>query len=154
MDSNKISTAKSVSLISWIFKIISFPFAIGSFIYTFLMSKNLKNCLPGKVVLITGASSGLGEALAHTFYVAGCKVVLAARRQEELERVRKDLLQLHSVSQRNIRKLDIDLNAYLFYLFRLRQPIHRLSFHLISLTLTLCLIKLNKFMRFTDTLIF
>lgn len=49
-------------------------------------------------MLITGASSGLGEALAHTFYIAGCKVVLAARRKEELERVRSDLLQLHSVS--------------------------------------------------------
>lgn len=62
------------------------------------MKKNLKNCLPGKVVVITGASSGLGEALAHTFYIAGCRVVLCARRQEELERVRKDLLGVHSVS--------------------------------------------------------
>lgn len=49
--------------------------------------------------MITGASSGLGEALCHTFYVAGCKVVLAARRKEELNRVRNDLLELHSVSQ-------------------------------------------------------
>lgn len=100
MDSNhQVSSAKSVGLISWILKIIAFPFTLGNFIYTFLMSKKLKNCLPGKVVLITGASSGLGEALAHTFYVAGCKVVLAARRQDELERVRKELLQLHSVSK-------------------------------------------------------
>lgn len=51
-----------------------------------------------QVVVITGASSGLGEALAHNFYVAGCKVVLAARRREELERVRTDLLEIHSVS--------------------------------------------------------
>lgn len=50
-----------------------------------------------QVVLITGASSGLGEALAHTFFLAGCKVVLAARRKDELERVRKDLLALHTV---------------------------------------------------------
>lgn len=53
-----------------------------------------------QVVVITGASSGLGEALAHNFYVAGCKVVLAARRREELERVRTDLLEIHSVSVR------------------------------------------------------
>jgi dehydrogenase/reductase SDR family member 7B len=39
-----------------------------------------------------------GEALAHVFYIAGCKVVLAARRKDELERVRKDLLQIHSLS--------------------------------------------------------
>lgn len=50
-----------------------------------------------QVVVITGASSGLGEALAHTFYMSGCRVVLAARRKEELERVRTDLLEMHSV---------------------------------------------------------
>lgn len=48
-------------------------------------------------MVITGASSGLGEALAHSFYRAGCKVVLAARREDELERVRKDLMETHSV---------------------------------------------------------
>lgn len=51
-----------------------------------------KGQLKGKVVLITGASSGIGEALAHQFYRAGCRVILAARRQEELERVRDQLL--------------------------------------------------------------
>lgn len=50
-----------------------------------------------QVVVITGASSGIGEALAHTFYMAGCKVVLVARRKEELDRVRTDLLEMHSV---------------------------------------------------------
>lgn len=39
----------------------------------------------------------MGEALAHTFYMAGCKVVLAARRQAELDRVKTDLLEMHSV---------------------------------------------------------
>lgn len=44
------------------------------------------------MVVITGASSGIGEALAHEFYSYGCKVVLAARRIGELERVRRNLL--------------------------------------------------------------
>lgn len=44
--------------------------------------------------MITGASSGIGEALAHEFYLLGCKVVLAARRINELERVRNNLLNL------------------------------------------------------------
>jgi hypothetical protein len=35
--------------------------------------------MESKVVLITGASSGLGEALAHTFYNEGCKLILCAR---------------------------------------------------------------------------
>jgi short-subunit dehydrogenase len=47
--------------------------------------------------MITGASSGLGESLAHSFYKSGCRVILAARRQNELERVRSDLLAMHAV---------------------------------------------------------
>lgn len=42
--------------------------------------------------MITGSSSGIGESLAHKFYASGCKVILAARRVGELERVRRDLL--------------------------------------------------------------
>ncbi|XP_046398695.1 dehydrogenase/reductase SDR family protein 7-like isoform X2 [Ischnura elegans] len=56
-----------------------------------------EKCLPfdSIVVLITGASSGLGEALAHSFYLRGCRLILAARRKDELERVKKDLLRLN-----------------------------------------------------------
>lgn len=50
------------------------------------------------MVVITGASSGLGEALAHSFYKIGCQVVLAARRKDELERVKSELMQSYSVS--------------------------------------------------------
>ncbi len=47
--------------------------------------------LDQKVVWITGASSGIGEALAQVFANLGAKVVLSARRSEELERVRQQL---------------------------------------------------------------
>ncbi|GAA4437139.1 SDR family NAD(P)-dependent oxidoreductase [Ravibacter arvi] len=42
----------------------------------------------GKVVWVTGASAGIGEALVKAFASAGARVVLTARRRDELERVR------------------------------------------------------------------
>jgi NAD(P)-dependent dehydrogenase (short-subunit alcohol dehydrogenase family) len=41
--------------------------------------------LQGKVVLVTGASSGLGEHFAQVVSHAGARVVIAARRQERLQ---------------------------------------------------------------------
>lgn len=43
--------------------------------------------LRGKVVWITGASSGLGEELAYVLAQSGAKLILSARREVELERV-------------------------------------------------------------------
>jgi dehydrogenase/reductase SDR family member 7B len=42
-----------------------------------------------KVIWITGASSGIGEALAYAFSAKGAKLILSSRRADELERVRK-----------------------------------------------------------------
>lgn len=49
------------------------------------------NTNKNKVVWITGASSGIGEALAQAFASEGAKLVLSARRADELQRVKKSL---------------------------------------------------------------
>jgi NADP-dependent 3-hydroxy acid dehydrogenase YdfG len=43
--------------------------------------------IEGKVVAITGASSGIGEAAARLLAQRGAKVVVGARRSERLEKV-------------------------------------------------------------------
>ncbi len=47
--------------------------------------------LNGKIVLITGASSGIGEACARAFAAQEARLILAARRVERLEKLRSVL---------------------------------------------------------------
>jgi len=49
------------------------------------------NNIEGKVVVITGASSGLGEAAARELAQHGAKLVLGARRMDRLETLAKEL---------------------------------------------------------------
>ncbi|KAL8155109.1 hypothetical protein AgCh_000484 [Apium graveolens] len=49
------------------------------------------NNLEGKVVMITGASSGLGRELCIDLAKAGCKVVAAARRMDKLKSLCEDI---------------------------------------------------------------
>jgi NAD(P)-dependent dehydrogenase (short-subunit alcohol dehydrogenase family) len=49
------------------------------------------NGLEGRVVLVTGASSGLGEQLARSLVACGARPVLAARRAERLAALEEEL---------------------------------------------------------------
>ncbi len=49
--------------------------------------------ITGKVIVITGASSGMGEATARGLAAKGAKVVLGARRMERLDAIVQDITQ-------------------------------------------------------------
>ena len=64
------------------------------------------NRLIGKRVLITGASSGIGEACARAFATQGANLVLAARREERVDEVAKSVTRAHGIDARAYR-LDV-----------------------------------------------
>ncbi|KAI5637994.1 short chain dehydrogenase domain-containing protein [Phthorimaea operculella] len=86
----------SLESATWYLKYFALPLTVGVItmagVFSCLSQRKRRAALQGKVVVITGASSGIGEALAHAFYQQGCKVVLAARRKNELNRVKQELL--------------------------------------------------------------
>jgi gluconate 5-dehydrogenase len=65
--------------------------------------------LTGKTALVTGASSGLGRAMATALATVGCHVVLAARRVERLEEVTEEIQQRTSGSASVV---PADLSSY------------------------------------------
>ncbi|KAJ8411730.1 hypothetical protein AAFF_G00153680 [Aldrovandia affinis] len=65
--------------------------------------------LRGKVVWITGASSGIGEELAYQLSRLGARLILSSRREDELERVKGCCLSYSSLQEEDILVLPLDL---------------------------------------------
>ena len=51
--------------------------------------------MPAPLILITGATSGFGEATARRFAAEGWRIIITGRRKERLEALRKELEGLH-----------------------------------------------------------
>uniref|UniRef100_A0A803L445 Ketoreductase domain-containing protein n=1 Tax=Chenopodium quinoa TaxID=63459 RepID=A0A803L445_CHEQI len=73
-----------------------------------LYSKKLKRQeFEDKVVWITGASRGIGEVLAKQFASLGAKLILSARNEAELERVKSQISGKHAPNEVKILPLDL-----------------------------------------------
>jgi short-subunit dehydrogenase len=64
-----------------------------------------------KTVFITGASSGIGEALAREFAARGYDLCIAARRLEALEGIRDGIQKSHPDRRVEVRQLDVTDDA-------------------------------------------
>ena len=77
--------------------------------------------LQGKTVLITGASSGIGEQLAYDLADANCHLILVARREEKLLAIKNKIekyvatVSLYSADLRNQEEMD----GFLTYIHQL-----------------------------------
>jgi short-subunit dehydrogenase len=69
-------------------------------------------------ILITGASSGLGEGMARAFAAMGRNLALCARRTDRLEALRDELTARHPGIRVAIRALDVTDAARVFTVFR------------------------------------
>lgn len=65
------------------------------------------DAIKGKVVIVTGASSGIGEATAREFGREGAKVVLAARRVDKLQALADEINQMGTGAETLVLQADL-----------------------------------------------
>lgn len=65
--------------------------------------------LKGLVVWVTGASSGIGEEVAYQLAQCGARLILSARREKELQAVKRHCLQRSILQDEDILVLPLDL---------------------------------------------
>ncbi|KAK3035853.1 hypothetical protein RJ639_032990, partial [Escallonia herrerae] len=63
-------------------------FFIFKFLYTIYLHLRNEN-MEGKVVIVTGVSSGIGEQLSYEYAKKGARLVIVTRREERLQQVAK-----------------------------------------------------------------
>ncbi|WP_323368601.1 SDR family NAD(P)-dependent oxidoreductase [Radiobacillus deserti] len=68
--------------------------------------------LKDKTIIVTGASSGIGERLAHQIASQGGNLLLTARSEEKLTNLQTELKELYSIDCRIYKADLLDLNAW------------------------------------------
>ena len=83
----------------------------------YLKSLSKQQVGQGKTVLITGASSGLGESMARLFATLGYNLAICARRTERLEQLQKELSDRYPEIRVEYRALDVADYSAVFEIF-------------------------------------
>ncbi|GLT95562.1 hypothetical protein SLE2022_132380 [Rubroshorea leprosula] len=96
----------SLFLLPFFYLLFKFATADGDF--TLTSKRHVKREeIEDKVVWITGASRGIGEVLAKQLASLGAKLILSARNEAELERVKQQLTGKHAPAEVKILPLDL-----------------------------------------------
>ncbi|KAL0969047.1 hypothetical protein UPYG_G00221990 [Umbra pygmaea] len=95
----------------FIVQFVRFIFADADFslLWSTLSGSKPEIKLKGLVVWVTGASSGIGEELAYQLAGCGSRLILSARRVDELNRVKRHCLDFSSLQEKDILVLPLDL---------------------------------------------
>lgn len=99
-----------IFLLLFILSIINviFKFSTSDADFTLRSKRHVKRDeIEDKVVWITGASRGIGEVLAKQFASLGARLILSARNETELERVKSQLTGKYAPSEVKILPLDL-----------------------------------------------
>ncbi|XP_051251847.1 dehydrogenase/reductase SDR family member 7 [Dicentrarchus labrax] len=90
---------------------LCFVFADADFtlLWASLLGHRPEKKLKGLVVWVTGASSGIGEELAYQLARCGSRLILSARREDELNRVKRCCLECSDLRVEDILVLPLDL---------------------------------------------
>ena len=83
----------------------------------YLKGLNKQQVGRGKTILITGASSGLGEGMARLFAKLGYNLAICARRTERLENLKAELLAQYPDIRIEYRILDVSVYDAIFTVF-------------------------------------
>lgn len=90
---------------------LRFIFADADFtlLWACMVGNKPETKLKGLVVWVTGASSGIGEELAYQLAGCGSRLILSARRVDELNKVKRHCLERSNLQDQDILVLPLDL---------------------------------------------
>ena len=75
-----------------------------------ISDQQYKDHITGKVFLLSGASSGIGEEITYQLAALGARVVITARSVDKLERVRENAVKIHGAREVDIHVMQCDMS--------------------------------------------